>query len=162
MGVAALARGGLGRWLSGDFPFYDDKMGLSATDDPQRRWRRAGLCAVLLCLGALVFGQVRGFAFVTSDDRDLIVGNPLVHSWSSAPLRERLLTPGYGYAIPVTAASFALDAALFGPDVGRWAAGAHVVNLLLHLGNTLLVFAVLLGLCEIGRASCRERVSSPV
>jgi hypothetical protein len=81
---------------------------------------------------------VRGFAFVTGDDLDLIAGNPVVTAWASAPLKERLLTTAYGYAIPVTAASFALDWRIGGGRPGAF----HLTNLALHLLTALLLFFV--------------------
>lgn len=117
----------------------------SSTVEP--RWAQGRAlwlaAAALVVLGVCCYGQVRGFQFVTNDDRLLIAESPLVRGWAQAPLGERLLTPGYGYAIPVTVASFALDTALFGSD---HPGGFHLINLLLHLLATLVLLRVLLRL----------------
>lgn len=117
----------------------------SSTVEP--RWAQGRAlwlaAAALVVLGVCCYGQVRGFQFVTNDDRLLIAESPLVRAWAQAPLSERLLTPGYGYAIPVTVASFALDTALFGSD---HPGGFHLINLLLHLLATLVLLRVLLRL----------------
>lgn len=90
----------------------------------------------ILVAGLFVFGQVGTFEFVTADDKNLIVENSAVHSWSQAPWRERLLTTTFTYVMPVTQASFALDWKLW----NGWAGGFHITNLLLHLACSLLVF----------------------
>jgi hypothetical protein len=106
---------------------------------------RPGTAALSVCLGIvvaaglLVFAQVGGFAFVTSDDTSLIAGNPHVTAWWHSTLRDRMLTPEFGYAIPVTVASFALDWALWSGSPAAF----HLVNLGLHLACSVLVFLVL-------------------
>lgn len=95
--------------------------------------------AVLILAGLLVYGQVVRFGFVTADDTSLIAKNPHVLSWWSSPLRERLLTFEFHYAMPVTLASFALDHAIGGGPFGF-----HLTNLLLHLACASLVLRILL------------------
>lgn len=96
------------------------------------------LC-VIIAAALAVFGQVRGFHFVTKDDTVLLAQNPTVTAWSQASLADRLLTVEFGYAIPVSVASFAADWGLFGARP----AGFHLVNLLLHLLCTWLAWRVL-------------------
>ncbi len=96
--------------------------------------------SVLILSTSLVFWQVRNFDFVGYDDIDYVYKNPHVLNG---------LTPdGFIWAFttgsmsnwhPITWLSLMLDCQLFGKNAG-W---MHLINLLLHLVNTLLLFAVL-------------------
>jgi len=86
----------------------------------------------------LVFRQVTTFPFVEFDDQDYVVANARVQGGLSA--ENVVWAFGASYASnwhPITWISHMLDVELFGTE----AAGPHLVNLLLHLGNTLLLFA---------------------
>jgi protein O-mannosyl-transferase len=88
----------------------------------------------------LVFWQVRNFDFVNYDDKDYVYGNPdISNGLSYDSFIAAFTTPHVGNWLPLTWLSFILDCQLFGLNPG-W---MHLVNLLLHLANTLLVFAVL-------------------
>jgi tetratricopeptide (TPR) repeat protein len=88
----------------------------------------------------LVFRQVRNFDFVNYDDKVYVCENPHVSNG---------LTPGgvvwafttcyQGYWQPLTWLSLMVNSQLFGPGPGWF----HLVNVFLHLANTLLLFAVL-------------------
>ena len=84
-----------------------------------------------------------------SDDTVSIAENPLLRSLAPADL-PRLLTafdpPNY---IPLKVLSLAIDYHLFGGDP----TGYHVVNLLLHVANALLVYLLLLRLGESAAAA---------
>jgi tetratricopeptide (TPR) repeat protein len=106
----------------------------------QRTFRIPALI-LLVTAAAAVFGQVGGFAFVSIDDGAYVTENPHV--------REGLSREGVSWAFragrsghwhPTTWLSHMLDVELF----GLWAGGHHLMNLLIHLANTL----VLLGLLE--------------
>lgn len=112
------------------------------------RHSRALAYAVLLAVGLLVFGQVVRFGFVTSDDTVYIASNPHVSAWWQTPLRDRLLTLEFHYAMPVTLASFALDWALWSGH----ARGFHFTSLVLHLACAALVLRVLLREVRLGAA----------
>jgi len=96
---------------------------------------------LLVAAAAAVFGQVGGFAFVSIDDGAYVTENPHVReglsregvSWAFRAARS-------GHWHPLTWLSHMLDVELF----GLWAGGHHLMNLLIHLANTL----VLLGLLE--------------
>ena len=108
------------------------------SNGPWRRVDRVAL-AILLAWVAACFAQTLGFGYVNWDDRDYLLQNPLITHPSSATLLEHLTTPGLGYSIPVTVLSYRLDHALVGFD-GPWL--FHLVNLLVHLVNVALVFAL--------------------
>jgi len=104
-------------------------------------WMRADwvALAILLAWVAVCFAQTLGFGYVNWDDRDYILQNPLITHPSSVTLLDHLTTPGLGYPIPVTVLSYRLDHALVGFD-GPWL--FHLINLLVHLVNVALVFAL--------------------
>jgi len=98
--------------------------------------------AIVSLLAAAPYLLTPGFAFVF-DDRHLIVDNPFLRDHAS------LLTAfahhfwhgtryGAAYYRPMVVASFALNGLLLG-----WGpAGFHLVNILLHAGNAMLLLAL--------------------
>ncbi len=94
----------------------------------------------VLILGTLlVFWQVHNFAFVNYDDDDYVYENPHVLNgltWDGVVWA--FTTNHSANWHPLTWLSFMLDCQLFGVNPG-W---MHLVNLLLHIANTLLLFAV--------------------
>ena len=89
----------------------------------------------ILIAGLGAYGQVVSFAFVRWDDPSLITENPLIQNFSP-----RIFTTfDPELYIPLTLLTFQLEHLLFGfhPFV------FHLDNLLLHLANSLLVFALL-------------------
>jgi tetratricopeptide (TPR) repeat protein len=108
---------------------------------PPVAWRRDAVIAALLVVVTLaVFGQVLGHEFVNYDDPRYVTNNPHVQegfTWRSV---QWAFTTRYANNWhPLTWFSHILDWQLF----GRNPAGHHLTNLLLHLANTLLLFAVL-------------------
>jgi tetratricopeptide (TPR) repeat protein len=88
----------------------------------------------------LVFWQVRNFDFVNYDDGLYVYENPQVLSGlNQDSITWAFTTNCGGYWQPLTWLSQMLNCQLFGPDPG-W---MHLVNVLLHLANMLLLFAVL-------------------
>jgi tetratricopeptide (TPR) repeat protein len=88
----------------------------------------------------LVFWQVHTFDFVNYDDNLYVYQNPHVLNGLTADgAIWAFATPHVGNWLPLTWISFMFDCQLFGPNPG-W---MHLVNLLLHVVNTLLLFAVL-------------------
>ncbi len=88
----------------------------------------------------LVFWQVRNFDFVNYDDNLYVYQNPHVLNGLTADgAIWAFATPHVGNWLPLTWISFMFDCQLFGPNPG-W---MHLVNLLLHIANTLLLFALL-------------------
>ena len=96
---------------------------------------------VLLALAVLaVFGQTAGFGFVDYDDNLNVFGNPVVqqgltgHSVGWAFTHTQVLN-----WIPLTTLSHMLDCQMFGLRAG----GHHLVNVLWHAANAVLLFLVL-------------------
>ncbi|MFT5129303.1 MAG: hypothetical protein ACI8W8_002925 [Rhodothermales bacterium] len=98
----------------------------------------------LLVLCLLVYGRVLTFGYTNWDDPTYIVNNPVLQQADAASLRG-VFTPGSipheVLYIPVTYLSFWLERACFDlrPDA------LHGTNLLLHLANVLLLWALLRG-----------------
>jgi Flp pilus assembly protein TadD/4-amino-4-deoxy-L-arabinose transferase-like glycosyltransferase len=88
----------------------------------------------------LVFWQVRNFDFINYDDKDYVYENPHVLNGLTADGVWWTFTTGNAANWhPLTWLSLMLDCQLFGHSAGRM----HLVNLLLHIVNTLLLFMVL-------------------
>jgi tetratricopeptide (TPR) repeat protein len=101
------------------------------------------VCLVLVLAVLGVFGQTVGFGFVNYDDGENVYDNPVVAKGLSAR------AVGWAFThkqvanwIPVTTLSHMLDCDLFGLHAG----GHHLVNVLLHAANAVLLFLVLLQL----------------
>jgi tetratricopeptide (TPR) repeat protein len=88
----------------------------------------------------LVFWQVRNFDFVNYDDDIYVYENPhVLNGLTPAAVSWAFTTDVSSHWHPLTWISLMLDCQLFGLNP----AGFHLVNLLLHIVNTLLLFAVL-------------------
>ena len=109
-----------------------------STPAPRRR-------AVLLALGlaiatAIAYGPVRQFDFIDLDDPGYVFDNPHVAAGLTADGIAWAFTTGHAANWhPLTWISHMADVALFGLDPGAH----HVVNLVFHVVNTLLLFGVL-------------------
>ncbi len=99
------------------------------------------LIYLLLAIGtAVCFWQVRNFEFVNYDDYEYVSENShVLGGLTPSGIALAFTAPHVGNWLPLTWLSFMLDCQLFGPNPG-W---MHFVNLLLHIANTLLLFAVL-------------------
>ena len=98
------------------------------------------ICAVIAVLTLIVYGQMIDHGFVSFDDDDYITDNPVV--------RRVLTLEGLVWAFasphvynwhPLTWLSHMADVQLFGLNAG----GHHLMGLLLHTVNALLLFFVL-------------------
>jgi len=104
---------------------------------PLQTW---GVLALLAILTLATYWPVLRCDFVEFDDFDYVKANP--HILTGLSLNNLAWAFQAGYASnwhPVTWLSHMLDAQLFGAGPG----GPHLVNLLLHVVNVLLLFAVL-------------------
>ena len=105
--------------------------------------QRPTLIALLLALATLaVYAQTAGFEFMALDDDIYVYRNP--NLVDGVGWEDVLSSFEFGGITanwhPLTSLSLALDAALFGiDDAGPY----HVVNTLLHLLATLLLFGAL-------------------
>ena len=106
----------------------------------ERRAPVAWIYAGLLLLNLIIYAGVGTFELVNWDDPTYITDNPTVLrglSWSTVWWA---LTTGHSpYWHPMTWLSHLTDVSLFGTDAGAY----HVVNLVLHMANTLLLFELL-------------------
>jgi hypothetical protein len=88
----------------------------------------------------LVFWQVRNFGFVDYDDSLYVFENPHVLTGLTPDNIFWSFTTAYAsFWHPLIWLSLMLDCQLFGPNPGAM----HLINLLLHIANTLLLFIVL-------------------
>ena len=113
----------------------------SKTVDNLRTNRHAVSVCVLLTIATLaVFWQVTDHEFINFDDNRYITENRHVLSGiSPATLKWALTTSYTGYWHPLTWLSHMLDVQLFGLNAGRH----HLMNVFLHIINTLLLFLIL-------------------
>lgn len=100
------------------------------------RW--VALALALLTL--LVYWPVREHGYVSYDDPEYVTGNLIVQSGLTWPGVKWAFTTGWtSYWHPLTWLSHMADAELFGAGP----AGPHLVNVVLHVVNTLLLLGLL-------------------
>jgi protein O-mannosyl-transferase len=94
----------------------------------------------LLILTCGVYLQVKDHQFINYDDTDYVVSNAHIRSGFTQPaIRWAFTTTYFSNWHPLTWLSYMLDYRLFGLKAG----GYHLVNLLFHVLNTLLLFYIL-------------------
>lgn len=95
---------------------------------------------LLIALTLIVFWQAFGFGFVSIDDPSYVINNERVHaSLTPESLRWALRATDNATWQPLVWISYMLDWRLYGLNPS----GYHLTNLLLHLLNVLLLFALL-------------------
>lgn len=97
---------------------------------------------LVLLLTLIAYLPVFNAGFVNWDDPDYVINNPLIKSFSK--IGEILSSTLQGNYHPLTLLSLALNYAISGEEAWSY----HVLNLLLHLGNTFLVYKFTLLLCK--------------
>jgi tetratricopeptide (TPR) repeat protein len=103
------------------------------------------ICAVLAVTTLAVFQQVRTFKFVNYDDPVYVYQNAHIQNGITGQSLKWAFVSGYAANWhPLTWLSHMLDWQLFGPDP----AGHHIVNLIFHVANTLLLFLVLMKMTD--------------
>ncbi len=110
---------------------------LSGSHDPspaaRQRWIEGGLVLLIL----LAYAQVAGFEFLDYDDTIYLTRNPVIQgglSWKALAYAFTSLEDG-SY-LPLVWLSHALSSTIF----GTWAGGHHLVNVVLHAMNAVLVY----------------------
>ena len=94
-------------------------------------------CLFLVLATLAVYGQVRNYHFVSLDDNLYITDNPTVQKGLTLDGLSSAFTSSYGgFWLPLTMLSHMLGCQLFGLHAG----GHHLINLLFHLANVLLLF----------------------
>jgi tetratricopeptide (TPR) repeat protein len=95
---------------------------------------------ILILIIFAVFGQVRNFKFLNYDDNSYVTENN--HALTGLTLDNIAWAFKQSHSFmwhPITSISHMLDCQIFGLKAG----GHHIVNLLFHIANTLLLFTVL-------------------
>ncbi len=90
----------------------------------------------LFALAAAVYLPTVAYGFVNWDDPWYVLNNPLITSWRPANLWEIATRPAVRNYAPLTMFGYLLQHSLW----GYWAGGYHLVNLLLHAANSVLVY----------------------
>ena len=102
--------------------------------------------ALLVIAVVLVYGRAVNHDFVNYDDHRYITRNALVQhglTWSNVAWAFTTFEVANWH--PLTWLSHMLDCDLFAqPDGSQWPGGHHLMNLLLHLANTLLLLGLLI------------------
>src|SRR5438477_7085852 len=102
-----------------------------------------GVCAVIVVLIWIVFGQTLGHDFVNYDDKTYVYGNSLVTAGLSAHgLSRAFVDTQTNNWHPLTIISHMIDCQLYGLKAG----GHHFTNVLLHTIAAILLFLVLRGM----------------
>ena len=113
---------------------------------------------VLILSTLLVFWQVHNFSFVNYDDSDYIYENPhVLNGLTGDGVIWAFTTNRSANWHPLTWLSLMLDCQLFGANPGRM----HFTNLILHLANTLLLFAVFKKMTDSTPSTSSGLASSP-
>jgi len=87
----------------------------------------------------VVYYQTKNFDFVLLDDDVYITNNPfVVGGWSSENIKWAFSNSHGGFWIPLTWLTYMVDSQLHGLDAGYF----HITNLIFHIINTLLLFAI--------------------
>ncbi len=97
-------------------------------------------CAFIIITTVLVYWQIGSHEFINFDDQLYVSDNPMVKagiSWEG--IKWAFSFTGRSYWHPVTWLSHMLDCELFGTDPGMH----HLMNMALHLVNSLLLYAAL-------------------
>lgn len=124
----------------------DRQQPVSAESDAVNLWHDPFVHAILIiAIGFIVYFNVVTTPFLF-DDYLYLVNNPLIRDFGFFRDTDRVLALGintdlkYNFILrPVSYFTFALNYALHGLDVR----GYHVANLLMHLGNALLLYLML-------------------
>ena len=94
---------------------------------------------LLLAVTFIVYAPVLQYGFVKLDDGQYTSG-PITDGLTLANFKWAVAEFNFGYYAPLTLISHMLDARLF----HAWSGGYHLLNLLLHLANTVLLLGCLL------------------
>ncbi len=114
---------------------------MGSLENEQRSYEWMALLIICIAVVA-VLGRCTTFAFTNWDDSTFLLENRLLQQHTLATFKQ-LWVPGSvpeeQLYIPITYLSYWLESAAFGLDPKV----CHAVNLVLHLGNCLLLFALL-------------------
>jgi tetratricopeptide (TPR) repeat protein len=109
-------------------------------DNILTKHRSFWICLALALATAAVFWQVCTYDFINYDDPLYVYENPNIQAGITLKAIKWAFSTGHtGNWHPLTWLSHMLDWQLFGPNP----AGHHLINLIFHIANTLLLFIVL-------------------
>ena len=100
------------------------------------------LSIIIITLGIIAFYPVLSAGYVNYDDPDYIINNQHIAELSWNNIRHVFLNKTIDLYIPFTFLSYMIEHTLFGENAHI----THLVNLLLHIFNTLLLLNILLKL----------------
>ncbi|MCE5324466.1 tetratricopeptide repeat protein [bacterium] len=103
------------------------------------RYKTLLICALLAVLTAAVYWQVGGFELLSFDDAKCVTNNPHIKGFTIQNLRWAASGVINSNWQPVIWLSYMLDYQFFGLDAGAF----HLVNLIIHIANTLLLLYLL-------------------
>jgi len=102
--------------------------------------RALWICAALIIINIAVYWPLRQYDFVSFDDPDYVTENPNVAGGLTVHSVQWAFTTGYASNWhPLTWLSHMLDVQLFGLNAGP----PHLINILFHIANTILLFGFL-------------------
>ena len=108
------------------------------------------VCLVLAMTTFAVFWQVHRFEFINYDDNAYVSeNNHILTGLTFDNITWAFKQSHFFMWHPITSVSHMLDCQLFGLKVGCH----HIVNLLFHIANTLLLFTVLRKMTDLPRRS---------
>jgi hypothetical protein len=108
--------------------------------EARRLLHQYGIAAILVGMIAVLYRNIGGYPFIEFDDQRYITANPVVQGGLTlSGIRWAFTTFSASNWHPLTWMTHMADVSLFGMAAG----GPHIVNLLFHLANTLLLFHVL-------------------
>ncbi|MBU6400562.1 MAG: tetratricopeptide repeat protein, partial [Verrucomicrobia bacterium] len=93
---------------------------------------------------ALVYWPVMSFGYLNLDDDLYVTGNQMVQQGVTLDGLKWAMTATLGFWQPVVWLSHMVDSTLFGSGPQ----GRHIMNLIIHIGNALLLFSILLSLTK--------------
>jgi protein O-mannosyl-transferase len=96
-------------------------------------------CLSIVAIALFVFLPTVGYGFVNWDDPWYVLDNPLITSWRPSNLWEIATKPAVRNYAPLTMFGYLIQHSLW----GTWAGGYHLVNVLLHSVNAVLVYVLL-------------------
>jgi len=104
------------------------------------QYRYLAICFVLILVTFTAFSPILKHGFIDYDDNEYVTENPYVKAGLTGDSIIWAFTAGHsGNWHPLTWLSHMLDCELFGTNAGRH----HLMSLLIHVINTVLLFAVL-------------------
>ncbi len=106
----------------------------------RNRYRKILICLLLGAATIIVYWQVKGFDFITLDDRQYILENDaLIHATIADGIKWAFTTFYASNWHPLTWISHMTDVRIFGLNPGMH----HVTSVIFHILNALLLFLVL-------------------